>query len=373
MPAGDHPKALIRYGVLYAGFAGAVLFLIWRVSEALLLLFAGVVFASFLDALTYMLGKLVHWPRGVRLMIVCVALFAFVLACVAWGGAAIGVQGSELAATVREQINNGLAWLQQHGFKFPRDTADDLTQPDLREATPTLKSMLPNVGGLFGPAWTAVATLVAGLGDGMIIVFLGLFLAAQPVVYRDAVLLLAPPDRQHGWRVTLDECGQALRHWIVGQLITMTLIGLIVWVGLTFIGVSPAALLGLQAALLAFVPTLGPLVAGVVIIVASLPLGIWAVIGAAVTYLCAQTLESYVLTPMIQRRAVSVPPALLFSGQIVLGVMFGIYGLALATPLAAVIRILMLRLYVAPTRRSNDVSALAASDGQVKPGETGAG
>ncbi|MBZ9673638.1 AI-2E family transporter [Mesorhizobium sp. ES1-3] len=360
MPGGDNPKALIRYAVFCAAFAGATLFLLWRVSEALLLLFAGVVFAAFLDALTFLLGKSVNWPRGVRLIIVCGIIFVVVAACTAWGGTAIGTQGSELAATVREQINNGLAWLKQHGLKFPPDTVGDLTQ--MRDATPTLKSMLPDVGGLFGPAWTAIATLVAGLGDGMIIAFLGLFLAAQPLVYRDAILLIAPPDRQDCWRMVLEESGQALRHWILGQLITMTLIGLLVWLGLMLIGVGPAALLGLQAGLLAFVPTLGPLLAGTIIVVASLPFGIWALIGAAAIYVSVQTLESYVLTPMIQRRAVSVPPALLFSGQIVLGVLFGVYGLALATPLAAIIRIFFLRLYVERAPASKDVSALADPD-----------
>lgn len=351
---GGNPKALIRYAVFCAAFVAAALFLLWRVSEALLLLFAGVVFAAFLDALTFVLGKLVHWPRGVRLMIICAVILVVVSACLAWGGSAIGTQGSELVATVREQINNGLAWLKQHGLKFPPDTVGDLTQPQMRDATPTLKSMLPDVGGLFGPAWTAIATLVAGLGDGMIIAFLGLFLAAQPLIYRDAILLLAPPDRRDRGRLVLEESGQALRHWILGQLVTMTLIGLLVWLGLMLIGVGPATLLGLQAGLLAFVPTLGPLLAGVIIIVASLPFGVWAVMGAAITYVSIQTLESYVLTPMIQRRAVSVPPALLFSAQIVLGVLFGAYGLALATPLAAITRIFLLRLFV---QRTPDASA----------------
>ncbi|MBZ9974265.1 AI-2E family transporter [Mesorhizobium sp. BR-1-1-10] len=360
---GENPKALIRYAVFCAAFAGAALFLVWRVSEALLLLFAGIVFAAFLDALTFLLGKLVQWPRSVRLMNVCTVILVVVSACIAWGGTAIGAQGSELAATVREQINNGLAWLKQHGLKFPADSAGDLTQ--MRDATPTLKSMLPDVGGLFGPAWTAIATLVAGLGDGMIIAFLGLFLAAQPLVYRDAILLLAPPDRQDCWGLVLEESGQALRHWILGQLVTMALIGLLVWLGLMLIGVGPAALLGLQAGLLAFVPTLGPLLAGIIIIVASLPFGIWAVIGAAAIYVSVQTLESYVLTPMVQRRAVSVPPAMLFSGQIVLGVLFGVYGLALATPLAAIIRVFFLRLHVERTPASKDVSALA------EPGKPG--
>ena len=160
------------------------------------------------------------------------------------------------------------------------------------------------------------------------------------------MLLLAPPDHRRRLQPVLDEAGERLRHWLLGQSLTMSLIGVFVWLGLTLVGVAPAGLLGLQAGLLAFVPTLGPLLAGIAIILAGLASGMWAVIGAIAVYLVVQTLESYLLTPMIQRRAISVPPAFLFASQIVLGLLFGLYGLALATPLAAIARVFILRLYV---------------------------
>ena len=122
------------------------------------------------------------------------------------------------------------------------------------------------------------------------------------------------------------------------------------------VGVQPAFLLGLQAGLLAFIPTLGPLLAGVAILLASLAFGKWGVIGGLAVYLTVQTLESYILTPLIQRRAISVPPAFLFASQIILGLLFGLYGLALATPLAAVARVMILRLYV---ERTHDAAAEA--------------
>jgi predicted PurR-regulated permease PerM len=129
----------------------------------------------------------------------------------------------------------------------------------------------------------------------------------------------------------------------------MLIIFLSVWLGLTLVGVGPAFLLGLQAGLLAFVPTLGLFLAGIAIVLASLAGGMWSVIGAVAVYLTVQTMESYFLTPMIQRRAISVPPAFLFGGQITLGLLFGMYGLALATPLTAVARVFILRLYVEDT------------------------
>jgi predicted PurR-regulated permease PerM len=363
-------RSLVRYGVFLAAGAASALFLLWMVSDSLLLLFAGVLFAAFLDAATYLLGTVVPWRRGIRLAIVCSVFATALIGAFAWGGTAIATQGSELAATSREQINHVLSWLQQHGVEIRPEKLSALTsqapQSQGKDVTPTLRSVLPDVGGLFGPAWTAIAVVLGALGDALVIVFLGLFLAAQPIVYRDAVLLLAPPEHRGRLQSVLDEAGSTLRHWLLGQALTMSLIGLFVWLGLMLVGVAPAGLLGLQAGLLAFVPTLGPLLAGIAIVLAGLAAGLWPAIGAVAIYLTVQALESYLLTPLIQRRAISVPPAFLFASQIVLGLLFGLYGLAMATPLAAITRVLILRLYVVAPK-DDPVSANATSP-EVKRG-----
>ena len=355
-------RSIVRYAVIVSAFTAVALLLSWKASQAILLMFAGVLFAAFLDAITRLLGKACSWPRGVRLGIVCAILAALLIAALGWGGTAIALQGSELATTLREQINHVLAWLDQRGIQVAPDSVGAVTgQSRQSQPTPTLRSVLPDVGGLFGPAWTAIAMVLSALGDMLVIIFLGVFLAAQPAVYRDATLLLIPPAQRDRHREVLDEAGETLRHWLLGQSLTMFLIGLFVWLGLTLVGVGPALVLGLQAGLLAFVPTLGPLLAGIAIMLASLAFGLWGVIGALGVYLAIQTLESYLLTPMIQKRAISVPPAFLFASQIVLGVLFGLYGLALATPLAAIARVFILRLYVerAPRQATAETAASA--------------
>ena len=349
--SGVTPKSLIRYATFLAAFAAGLLFVFWKITDALLLIYAGILFAALLDALTDLLGKAISWARGFRLAIVCAVFAVILIAALAWGGATLAAQGGELTTTLREQTNQMLTWLSQHGVKFPPNSLRALTEQTSQQlngenARPTFRSVLPEVGGLFGPAWAAISTVLSILGDVIVIMFLGLFLAAQPAMYRDTLLLLAPADRRPGYRKVLDEAGETLRHWLLGQLVTMSLIALFVWIGLMLVGVEPALLLGLQAGLLAFVPTLGPFLAGIAIMLASLAFGLSGVIGALGVYLAVQTLESYLLTPMIQKRAISVPPAILFACQIMLGLLFGFYGLALATPLTAVARVFILRLYV---------------------------
>ncbi len=214
---------------------------------------------------------------------------------------------------------------------------------------PSIGNLLPNLEGVFGTARSAVIVLFGILGNAVVIIFLGIFLAAQPTVYRDAVLLLLPPEHRGHVGTVLNEAGEILRHWLLGQAVTMLAIFLFTWIGLMLVGVEPSFALGLQAGLLAFIPNIGPLISGILIVLASLDGGVASVVGGLAIYLGVQILESYLLTPLIQKRAINVPPAFLFASQIILGLLFGFYGLALATPIAAIGRIFILRFYVEDT------------------------
>lgn len=341
------PFAVIRYAVLVVTLTSAFIFVFWTASDAFMLVFAGILFAAFLDGMARLLGMAVAWPRGVRLAIVCVALSAIVLSGIAWGSASIVAEIADLVATLRAQSNEILSWLEEYGVE--PFGGDDGASGGFDAANPesaALQSLLPNLQGLFGPAWAAIVIVGGVLGNAAIIIFIGIFFAAQPQMYRDAMLLLVPEGRRSQVLGVLNEIGKTLRHWLLGQSLTMTVIFLFTWFGLWLVGIGPAFALGLQAGLLAFVPTLGPLLAGFAIMLASLSSGPWVILGALAVYIGVQTLESYFLTPMIQRRAVHIPPAFLFIAQIVLGLLFGLYGLALATPLAAVARVFLLNFVV---------------------------
>jgi len=131
------------------------------------------------------------------------------------------------------------------------------------------------------------------------------------------------------------ETGDLLRRWLIGQSITMSVIGGFTYVGLLILGVPIAFVLALFAGLACFLPYLGPIIGAIPIVLVaggqSFHLALWA-LGL---YCCVQFLESYLLTPLIQARAVSMPPAAVILNQLVFGAVFGLIGLALATPLAA--------------------------------------
>jgi predicted PurR-regulated permease PerM len=124
-------------------------------------------------------------------------------------------------------------------------------------------------------------------------------------------------------------------------MITMFAVFLITWIGLALLGIPSSFILGVQAGLLTFIPTVGALVGGLIVVLASLASGWIAALSAFVLFLGIHALESYILTPMLQRQALEIPPATLFAFQILLGVVFGIWGLALALPLMAVVKVMI--------------------------------
>ncbi|MBV8167918.1 MAG: AI-2E family transporter, partial [Alphaproteobacteria bacterium] len=182
--------------------------------------------------------------------------------------------------------------------------------------------------------------------NAIVIIVLGLFFAGQPVAYREGVLRLVPPRARNRVRDVMDEMGRTLRGWLLSQLARSIVVALVLWLVLELLDVPGAPLLGAQAGVANFVPYLGPLIAALPVALAAMPLGLSAVAWVMAIYFAIQTIEGFVVAPLIQKEAVDVPPAWTLFAIVILGAMFGIMGVALAAPLVAVGRIALLRFYV---------------------------
>ena len=182
---------------------------------------------------------------------------------------------------------------------------------------------------------------VGAVGNFFIVLFLGLCFAAQPGVYRNGLIYMAPARHRANVAVLVDRIGDTLQRWLIAQMITMFAVFLITWIGLALLGIPSSFILGVQAGLLTFIPTVGALIGGLIVVLASLASGWVAALSAFVLFLGIHALESYILTPMLQRHALEIPPATLFAFQILLGVVFGVWGLALALPLMAIVKVVI--------------------------------
>lgn len=327
----------------------AALAIIWHSSATLLLLFSGVLFGVFLVALGDLLGRVIGGGHVLRLVLVCVFLVGLFSTVIVLGGATIAQQATALSATIRSQVSTVKTFLEERGvdtsfLTFGTGTnstsGETHAKPDLSNL-PSAGAIASGTSAIVSQTWRFLSGLFETLGNVFVIVLLGVLLAAQPDIYRRGVMRFVPKQYAAQAESLADDLGETLRRWLVGQLMTMTSIFIITWIGLSLIGIPGALVLGFIAGFLSFIPNVGAVLAGVLIVLASLGSGLAAVAGAFGLYLLVQFLEGNILTPLIQRHAIAIPPATLFAAQIFLGFLFGLWGLALALPLIAMIKVVM--------------------------------
>ena len=347
-PATDNPRLLPDADAAVAGpsalgggslravlvglAGGAGLFLAWMAVNTLLLIFAGLLFASLLDACTRGLARVSPIDRGWNLAIVCLGFALAVLGLVFWSGYSIALQIDQLMLA----LNQGLHFLERKvaelGFAPVSQNGGGASIGDL------FRFLFPNPNQLFGEAQTAFGRMLGGIGSAAIVVLLGLFVAADPGAYRVRVLEFVPPGRRQSVALLLDEASKRLRRWLVGQLAAMLLLALLTWIVLLALGVPNSLLLGVQTGLLEFIPYLGSVIAVVPIILVALPLGAFTLVVALGVYVILHVLVGSVCVPLIQRQTLDLPPALALAGLTLFGVLFGILGAAVATPFVIVVR-----------------------------------
>ena len=356
---GDLAWAISVGGVGVVAFVALLLFA-WYFAATLFLIFAGMLLGVALNAMTNMFGRAVRLPHSLRLTIVCLVLAGLLSGVVFLGGATIVQQATVLSDTIKSQLVGVKAFLERNGvdasyFELGNSataTAASATpaMPGAATTTPSAPAThnLPSAGEIASSGGAIVSqTLklllgtVSSVGNFFIVLFLGLTFAAQPNVYRTGLLYLAPAKHRARATIIIDRISETLERWLIAQILTMAAVFVVTWIGLALIGIQSSFILGIQAGLLAFIPTVGALIAGLIVVLASLASGWVAAASAFVLFLGIHALESYILTPIIQRQALDIPPATLFAIQILLGVMFGIWGISLALPLMAIVKVLI--------------------------------
>jgi predicted PurR-regulated permease PerM len=198
---------------------------------------------------------------------------------------------------------------------------------------------LGKVGGVFSTAFGA-------LGNLFILAALAVYLVVAPNWYLEGLLQLIPATKRERWETILRTLAVRLRWWFVGRLISMAAVGVLTAVGLWLVGVPMAMALGLIAAIVSFVPYIGAIlgaIPGVLVAwIQDTTTGLWAI----AVYVIVQTIDGNVITPIIDKRSTSLPPALLIASQLSLGVLFGAWGIIWAAPITLVSMVLVQMLYL---------------------------
>jgi predicted PurR-regulated permease PerM len=303
------------------------LLLLWYAARALLLGFAGILFAIALMSIADLLVKHARMPYGLAVAVALLLMIVVIVGVTALIVPSFYDQVNQLRQSLPATFDalQKQAWVRQLGLS------------NLLAQLPGALS-LERIVGFFSATYNAVLEV-------FLVLFIGLALALEPGTYAEGLLAFLPFSRRPRAREVMGALHTALRRWLVGQLLSMLAVGILTIIGLEIVGMPLALTLGIIAGFLEFIPTLGPLLAAVPAVLLAIPRGFWPTVTVILVYSVVQLVENYVLVPFIHRRTVSVAPVLAVIAIILFGALFGALGVLLAMPLAAVVVVLVKELY----------------------------
>jgi len=325
-------RLLIAVGVI--GLFVVLLLFAWAIIDVLLLIFLGLLLAVVLRTLAKPIARYTpltaQWSLGVVVLLLVVV---------------IGVGGWFFIPEVLSQTE---LFVQQIGVGI-NQVQNFLAQytwgQQLLEQMPGGDGGLP-ISNLLNQFVNAFTLTLEGLANTLFVLFIGIFLAVDPNLYRSGVVSLVPSQGRDRAQEVIAGVVHVLRAWLLGRVISMIAIGVVVGIGLMILDIPLALVLGVLTGLLEFIPVVGPILSAVPAIIIAISQGFMPAIYVAIFYLVVQQLEGNVLTPIVQQKTVSLPPAITLIAVLAMSALFGALGALVATPLAAVIMALIKMLYL---------------------------
>jgi predicted PurR-regulated permease PerM len=319
-------------------FVAAAVAVVVTAVDILLVFFAGILLAVFLRGVSDAVSRRTGLPEVASLAIVVVVLFALLIGA-----------GWMLASDLADQMERLGANLAEAWQKIQDYLRDRNWGRQLLAFLSFAQAGSQADGEMVDRAARVFSTTLGAIANVFIVLFVGLYLAFDPGIYRRGLLKLMPSERRERAAEVLDSVGRTLRWWLLGRAFSMLIVGIATTIGLWLLGVPLALGLGVIAALFDFVPIIGPILAAVPAVLVTLGEGFTPTLYVILLYLGVQALEGYVLTPLIELQSVKLPPALTIGAQVVLGVLVGALGVVFATPLTAVFVVLVGKLYIEDT------------------------
>jgi predicted PurR-regulated permease PerM len=368
--------AAFKVTLIVVGVLVALRFL-WVAHAIFIVTFLGILLGLAMARAVDLLER-IHIRRGIGAPLVLLALLGICAAIGAMIGPSLRDQTKQLTTELPKAMQQVEAWInrtpakalvQQHlpqqgqpqsspsGAKQAGGAQQGQPQQQGQPAQPAAQAQGQQQGGLTAQIgrelrnatkflFPIISSALGALGGVVIVLFLAMYIAATPDLYREGVRHLVPHRHRGRADELLDALRDTLRQWLVARLMAMVIIGLITGGALALIGVKGAAALGVLAGLMEFVPFFGPVISAIpaigIALVDSPQKALW-VIGI---YLVIQQLEGNIVTPLLLEKRLDVPPVLTVVSVAALGVVFGVLGMLIAEPLLAAVLVTTKLLYV---------------------------
>lgn len=338
---GEDPPSLqfAQRAVIASAIAAATalcLLFVWFTGDLLLLVFAAVLVSILLRGLSRALRERTGLGRGWSLLATCLLLIVLLGGIVWLVSGQLASQVSDLQQQLPRAIEQITGRIERYGWG--REALSALPNPG---------EWLSRSGGSVVSRFTGIASSTLGFIVNVALVgIIGLYLASQPDLYARGLVRMVPiPHRSRAAEI-LEEIDGALWRWLIGRFFLMFLNTALTSIGLWLLGIPFFLTLGLLAGLLNFIPNIGPWIAAIPALLIGLLQGPWQGLYVLLLYLVLQSVDGYVLTPLVDRRSVKLPPVLTITAQVLLGAAFGFVGLLLASPLLLTIMIVVIMVYV---------------------------
>jgi predicted PurR-regulated permease PerM len=320
----------------------AVFFLLIR--DALLVAFAGVILAVILKGFADKIRRYIPISHYLALATVGLIIVIFIVVFSLLFGARIAEEFQALTEELPEQISRLQETLRGLPLGEELLGKGDSGQPSGGDNGNGLSAeMVGKAGGMIFQVGTTIMSIFSAL---LLIFGTGIYFAIDPGIYKKTIVLLFTEKRAARVNQAMDTAGNALLQFVSGQFIAMAFVGISVTIGLMIIGVPLALILGVIAGLADFVPIVGPIGASIPAILLALSVSPEMALYTTILFIVVQQIEGNLVTPLVQRRMVSLPPAIVLLAVFAFGLVFGLPGVILATPLAVVVMVFFGMFYV---------------------------
>ena len=315
----------------------AVVGLVWALGTVFMLIFLAILLATSLRGSAEWVSAHTKLPAGLALTLVVVVVFGLIGGLFYWTGPSLYRELNDLGTRV-----------VQEGARLRERFGDSPMIPDVDQLRSVAERVAASAAKIFGGSLSTLTELAVALVTA-------LYFAGAPRAYVGGGIRLAPIRHRARLTEVVQVIAHSLRMWVLGQLISMLAVGIIASVGLWFAGVPVPFALGVIAGLFTFVPYVGTIVSGALAVLIALSVDASTAVWALGVFTLCHLVEGYVVAPLVQRRILDLPPALTLLSMTVLGSLFGLPGIILGTPLAAVVLILVQSLYVGDVLGDHEV------------------
>jgi len=314
---------------------GGSILLLWFAFKVVLLFLAAVLLAIFLRTLSNWVSRHTRLSAAWSLTAVIVAF----LGTFALAGWLLTTPVSQEVDQLSQELPRALARIQgqlEH-YRWGQELLRRAREPS---------GLFSQAGTILSRAGSIFSITFEGVIDLLVILFCGFYLATEPQLYLEGFLKLLPSDKRPRARAILNRIGTDLQHWLLGQIISMTIIGVLTWLGLYLLGIPLSKVLGLLAGVLDFVPVAGPWVAGILSCLLALLKSPMHAVYVACLFLSLHFFEGEVLIPQVQKHSTRLPPVLTIFAMVLFATLFGFLGLLLATPLLILVLVSIRAMYM---------------------------